>query len=773
MNKTINSTIPDGFPKDILDRYAFSDVESKYTETTSNGEIYSKNCNNKRTLYDHQKKAMANLDIINRNSSYSTLLVLPTGSGKTYTAAIWLLRNAIDRNKKILWIAHRQTLLDQAAETFITNPYSEFIPNISSFKYRIVSGESKHDRTIDIEKTDNLLIISKDSIGRNLKALDKWLKGEDEIFFIIDEAHHSTAKTYRKVIDYVKSKVPYVKLIGLTATPYRTADNEQGLLARIYTDGIENGVFVHNNKGIVYQISLKELINKQILSQPVIESYNTGEEFGKFIGAKDLDTIQNLDIIPENLANEMVKNAGRNKFIAQKYASNKKKYGKTIVFALNIIHAVQLTKAFTEEGIKADYVVSSIKDAVTGATRSNEENAAILKAYDKGELQVLVNVNILTEGVDLPKTQTVFLTRPTVSKILMTQMIGRALRGVEAGGTKKAYIVSFIDNGLENIAWSNPDSIFEGNNDFADTKIEYEKRDIRLISISKIEEFAKMLNDSVDTSELEKIPFNQRIPIGMYAFTNNDTSYQVMVYNSTQKAYEQLMQSLPDLFNEYNSGEEEIPSYLLSEMAEQCRNTFFLGEMIPPYDEKDIINILKYYEEYEVAPSFYSFDELDKGKIDVCAIANYIVEQKMDPVTKAEYIQKLWDDGDDNVLRLFFGRQKYFYNQLDREILRVTSPFLFEDDEDNVVYGKRHFEDMSLYEIGKIDPNHEKKLREAVFDKAKTSNGQYICARCKKKFPNRIMLQVDHIKPLNKGGKTIPDNLQILCRFCNAKKGDM
>jgi hypothetical protein len=173
----------------------------------------------------------------------------------------------------------------------------------------------------------------------------------------------------------------------------------------------------------------------------------------------------------------------------------------------------------------------------------------------------------------------------------MTQMIGRALRGVEAGGTKKAYIVSFIDNGLENIAWSNPDSIFEGNNDFADTKIEYEKRDIRLISISKIEEFAKMLNDSVDTSELEKIPFNQRIPIGMYAFTNNDTSYQVMVYNSTQKAYEQLMQSLPDLFNEYNSGEEEIPSYLLSEMAEQCRNTFFLGEMIPPYDEKDIISL--------------------------------------------------------------------------------------------------------------------------------------------------------------------------------------
>ena len=278
-------------------------------ETKSNGIITSKKTSNTRELYEHQKKAMANLDIINRNSSYSTLVVLPTGGGKTYTAAVWLLRNAIDRKKKILWIAHRQTLLDQAAKTFQNYAFSEIIPSISSFRYRIISGAPEHDRTIDIDNKDDLLIISKDSIGRNLSALDKWLKGEDVIYLIVDEAHHSTAKTYRKVIDYVKSKVPNVKLIGLTATPFRTADNEQGLLAKIYTDGIENGVFVHNDKGITYQISLKELINRQILSQPVIESYNTGEDYGQFIGAKDLETIQNLDILPEDLAEEICETA--------------------------------------------------------------------------------------------------------------------------------------------------------------------------------------------------------------------------------------------------------------------------------------------------------------------------------------------------------------------------------------------------------------------------------------------------------------------------------
>ena len=97
-------------------------------------------------------------------------------------------------------------------------------------------------------------------------------------------------------------------------------------------------------------------------------------------------------------------------------------------------------------------MVSSIWDAVTGVTVSREDNERKLQAYRDGKLQVLINVNILTEGVDLPKTGTVFLARPTVSTILMTQMVGRALRGPAAGGTDTAYIVSFVDDWDEHIA---------------------------------------------------------------------------------------------------------------------------------------------------------------------------------------------------------------------------------------------------------------------------------------------------------------------------------
>ena len=178
-----------------------------HVEVKSFGDIFPKKGTNTRTPYEHQKKAMEALDKMNQEASYSTLVVLPTGGGKTYTASMWLLKNAIDKKKKILWIAHRQMLLDQAAESFQKFAYTEVVPHISSFCFRIVSGASSHDRTSDIRSSDNLLIVSKDSIGRNIERLDQWLKDEKELYLIVDEAHHSTAKTYRKVIDYVLSLI--------------------------------------------------------------------------------------------------------------------------------------------------------------------------------------------------------------------------------------------------------------------------------------------------------------------------------------------------------------------------------------------------------------------------------------------------------------------------------------------------------------------------------------------------------------------------------------
>lgn len=752
-------------------------MDNTFIEVKSNGVVSAKQGSNGRSPYEHQRKAMECLDIIDKLDDYSTLVVLPTGGGKTYTASSWLLRKAINKHKKILWIAHRQMLLDQAAESFQKFAYAESMPNVSSFKYRIVSGATSHDRTIDIVSSDNLLIASKDSLGRNLQALDTWLEGENEIYLVIDEAHHSTAKTYRKVIDYVKSKVKHVKIIGLTATPFRTADSEQGLLSKIYTDGVAQDKPVKDNKGITYKTDLKTLISRSILSRPIFESYSTEEGFGGNLGKDDWDRISHLDVLPDDIAEQMAGSAARNKLIVETYIKNEDTYGKTIVFAVNVVHAITLAKLFNKSGIKAEFIVSDVKDMVTGVTISSKDNERKLESYRNGDTKVLINVNILTEGVDLPQTQTVFLARPTVSTILMTQMIGRALRGTQAGGTAYAHIVSFIDDWDEHIAWVNPESLFvDEEADFSDNATEHQRHELRMIAISKIEEFASILDDSVDTTAIERVPFAKRIPIGMYAFTcleenGMDHSYQVMVYDSTKESYEDMMYALPALFKDYGVDDEFIDDKTLTAMTEQLADTFFTGAMIPPYEESDIIHILMYYAQYEEIPKFYTFKDIDKSKLDITAIAKHIWDEDMGPRKKAEYVDSLWENTDDNMLRLFFGRKVYFWKQLDIEMMKLSSPTIF-DEEDNVAYGKRDYADMSLYEIREVDPDYEKKLRDEAFEASLNGDGCYVCAECGLESENRIPFQVDHIIPLNKGGKTVADNLQILCRSCNARKSD-
>lgn len=746
-------------------------------ETKAYGTVVPRESPNQRRLYNHQKKAIENLNIIDENDHYSTLVILPTGGGKTYTASIWLLANALDKGKKILWLAHRQMLLEQAAESFQKYACHSVMPHISSFTYRIISGASSHDRMLDIKPDDQLLIISKDSAGRNLDRLDAWLEGENEVYLVIDEAHHSTAKTYRKVIQYVREKVPNVKLIGLTATPFRTAESEQGLLAKIYPDGVKDDCTVHGGMGISYQIGLKDLINRRILSRPIFESCYTDEEYGENLGIDAWESIEHFDKLPNDIAEQIATSAARNKLIVDTYLAKEEEYGQTIVFAVNVVHAITLCKLFNDAGVSCEYVVSDIKDMATGVTISREENQKKIEAFRAGKVQVLTNVNILTEGVDLPQTKTVFLARPTVSTILMTQMIGRALRGEAAGGTSSAYIVPFIDNWNEHIAWVNPESLYiDEDSEFTDNEKEYTRRFIHLIAISKIEEFASIINQQIDTDALEKIPFEKRIPVGMYAFhyleedDGVDISYQVMVYDSTKEAYENLMDGLSELFCSFGITEEYVDEEILEEMETQCRDTFFIGEMIPPYQAKDVIHILKYYACKGFPPKFYSFDEIDKSRLDVAKIAKKIWDDDMGARKRTSYLNELWENQDDNILNLFFGRKLYFLRQVEIEYEKFANPEIYKDDE-NVTYGKKKLESLPLREIGKYNPDLEKELRNNTFEKSRTKDGQYQCAECGFKSKSRVLFQVDHIVAMNHGGLSVPDNLQILCRSCNGRKG--
>lgn len=210
---------------------------------------------NPKELYKHQIEAMSKLNIINKKLDFSAILVLPTGAGKTLTSVYWLLKNAVNSHTKVLWIAHRHLLLDQAAEAFVLNGYSDLLPERLNYKYRIISGI--HDKPIHITGDEDVLIVGKDSIIKNLPALGKWMNGED-IYLVIDEAHHAVARTYQNIINFIKNEAKsnsaHVKMMGLTATPYRTDEAEKAMLGKIFPDDI------------VYSIDLDTLIKQGILS---------------------------------------------------------------------------------------------------------------------------------------------------------------------------------------------------------------------------------------------------------------------------------------------------------------------------------------------------------------------------------------------------------------------------------------------------------------------------------------------------------------------------
>ena len=755
-------------------------------EVKSSGRVHQKKGANPRTPFQHQIDAMNNLSLLDKKlDSYSTMVVLPTGGGKTYTLSNWLLKNAVDKQKKVIWIAHRQMLLDQAAQSFQRFSYPENMPNVSSYTYRIVSGSPEHDRTIDIKPTDDLLIISKDSLGRKLERLDDWLDGEDEIYLVIDEAHHSTAKTYRKVIDHLKERAPYLKLIGITATPFRTAENEQGLLGQIYRDGIVKGAV--GKGGIAYEISLKELINRQILSRPQFEEYDTDEKYGEDLGAKDWDRILNFDKLPEDIQEKMAKSNRRNKLIVNRYLENRERYGQTIVFALNQIHAIQLNAQFAKAGVKSGFVMSGVHDSGTRASISPEENARIIKQYADGEIQVLINVNILTEGVDLPQTRTVFLTRPTVSRVMMTQMIGRALRGTAAGGNSVSYIVSFIDRWNEYIAWVNPEALLADEGAFPPGDIDRGvPGPVRYVSIAMVEQFARILDDSIDTSDVEAIPFIDRVPVGMYAFTYSekaeenapesaDRAYQIMVYGSTRTAYQRFMDDLPKLFEDFEADDEYLDDDLLETMIATVEQDFFDVEMIPPYDPRDIKHAVKYYAKEGVAPTFYEFEEIDRSKVDLAAVAKDIIDKDMRASEEKAYVNDLWDEGDGNLFKTFFNRKQYFMRLLEIEKNKLQHPELYasftSSADDHIDYGEKRLEELPLRRIQDAAPEYYTQLHDGAFAKARNASGGYVCSNCGYTSTSERPFQIDHIKPMDAGGLSVPENLQVLCKRCNGRKG--
>ena len=523
------------------------------------------------------------------------------------------------------------------------------------FSYRVISGV--HQSATMIKPTDDLLIVSKDSLVKNIKQLNRWLKQEKELYVVVDEAHHASAPTYEKILNYLKQKVPNLKLLGLTATPFRSDARH---LSDIFPDDI------------AYKVDLTDLIKRGILSLPHFEECQTDLVLN--LTKEEQQRLEFEDWIPTDIAIKMAKHKLRNALIVKQY--NYQKYGQTIVFAINRIHAVVLKTLFEKAGVKCGLIISRETDDVLEMKQFGLENKATIKAYQLGEIHVLINVNILTEGVDLPQTQSVFLTRPTTSAALMTQMIGRALRGSKAGGTDDAYIVSFIDDWQDKITWINAETLINSEKEISENQESNESEKLyERMSFAKLEEFIHFLDASVDTHQLEAIPFMKLVPLGMYAFTLVDRgierSHQILIYDSTKRRYEHLIAQLPKFFEYHQIQGGITSSKLLQKLTDICARRCFLGTMIPSYDERDIKALLQYFSVHQEAPPFILFDQMNRERMDLEKVATYIVHRNLTRSQQKEYIDQLWSDPE-ALFSVYFHKKAFFIRQLNIELRKLV-----------------------------------------------------------------------------------------------------
>lgn len=328
-------------------------------------------------LRGYQEAAInAASDALNKHNN--TLVVAPTGAGKTIMLSA-LVGKRYKSSQNVLVLQHRDELVSQNSNKFhLVNP---------SLKISEVNAASK-------DWSGDAVFAMVQTLCRE-KNLDNMPKID---LIVVDEAHHTVAETYQRIINAAKEANEGVQIVGFTATPNR--GDKKGLRE------------IFNNCS--HQIEISTLINEGFLVRPKTFVIDVGVQ-EELRGVRK--TVADFDM-------EAVEKIMNRRAINQKVVDewlNKSSDRKTIVFCSTVKHAEDLCIEFNEAGVVAA--------TVTGDT-PKDDREEILHDLSYGDTQVVVNVAVLTEGFDAPPVSCIVLTRPCSYKATMVQMIGRGLRTV-------------------------------------------------------------------------------------------------------------------------------------------------------------------------------------------------------------------------------------------------------------------------------------------------------------------------------------------------------
>ena len=394
-------------------------------------------------LFDYQKDMAMRIEKAFRLYQ-SVMAQMPTGTGKTVVLASVVESFLGEHPLKSVWIvAHRRELVSQIQET---------IERV--FSNRLAEKEDGSSDNLIEKPLDSSLFTLRSSL---IKAMSiQWLArhydeiGEEPGMIVIDEAHHALAKTYKEMWD----RFPKAKFLGLTATPCRL--NGKG--------------FIDLFDVLVQSWSVPEFISKGRLA-----TYDFVSIKSNGVTQRLIDSLQKRGADGDYQNKEMDMLLNKRPSIERLYRSFEE-YGKDrkgIVYAINISHAKKIVELYQEHGIKAVAI-----DSKTPAA----ERQADIEAFKKGDIQVLVNVDIFSEGFDCPDVEFVQLARPTLSLAKYLQMVGRGLRVAKG---KKCCVI--IDNvglyrvfGLPSQIWDWK-ATFEGRLKFSRKKETTKERDFFLM----------------------------------------------------------------------------------------------------------------------------------------------------------------------------------------------------------------------------------------------------------------------------------------------------
>lgn len=461
-----------------------------------NTNIKIKEGKEKYSMFPYQEEAIKNLEKLDKvYDTYRTLVVVPTGGGKTRIAVEYLNRNVLNRQgTKVLWICERLSLLTQAHHSFVDHTYRDSLEHggkpfkASEITAHVFSSQDTSFREEYKSEDVQMVFVTKQTLCKMFgfdsgkqKGLDEsfkdWLENTDELTVIIDEAHHAVGDDYRSIIHALLYMAQAkIHIIGLTATPKNTNGSR---IEEIFLHGIDPKSKQPTDKTCyASRVSINQLIAEGYLAKPFLakKKDSSPEKLSdEELCNRIIDTYEKGVCA---LALETPSSQDEDTKVPKELNPNNS-FGQTVIFVKSREVARLLWSKFLARDIDCGISISTdgnndltqyknlqdyierIKENMKNRKDKALSSDQIVKIYEeryaKNILPVIVSVDKFKEGVDVPKTQTVFIARDSSTEISVTQMVGRALRGVLQGGTSEAYLVEFEDEQLNKILWEVPE----------------------------------------------------------------------------------------------------------------------------------------------------------------------------------------------------------------------------------------------------------------------------------------------------------------------------